>query len=66
MEKMKQFWIEYIYMWKCHNETSCTAILSIQKCLLLKNEGQEGKNRYCLRVGPSGRGEDTRKGCIGG
>jgi hypothetical protein len=28
----------------------------------LKNEGQEGKNRSCLGVGTSGRGENIKKG----
>jgi hypothetical protein len=46
---------------KCHNETPCVAILNIQKCLFSKMKVRKSKNRSCLGVGTSGKGEDTRK-----
>jgi hypothetical protein len=50
---------------ECHKETICTAVLNKQKCLLLKNEGQEGKAGLVWGTGTSGKGETIRKGYKG-
>jgi hypothetical protein len=63
---MNQFGLQYIYTWKCHNETPCIAILNKQKCLFSKAEdkkvkqvlswgvvsveGREGVRKRCRRV----------------
>jgi hypothetical protein len=43
MQRMNQFMIQYIYIWNCHDEALCIAILN-KKCLffLSKNGEQEG------------------------
>jgi hypothetical protein len=61
MKGITQFRIQYIYTWKCHNETPYIVILNKQKCLFSKMK--EGKiNRSCLGVGTSGRGNYIKKG----
>jgi hypothetical protein len=42
IEAMNQFGLQYIYTWKCHNETPHVANRK-QKCLFFKNREQEGK-----------------------
>jgi hypothetical protein len=61
---MNEFRLQYIYTWKCHNETPCKAILNKQKCnFFYKNREREGKTSPVWGAGTSGREEDIRKGC---
>jgi hypothetical protein len=50
-----------MYMWKCHNETPCIAILNKQKCLFLKNREQEGKTVPVWVLVPVCLGDNIRK-----
>jgi hypothetical protein len=44
MEEMNQSGMQYIYTWKCHNETPCIAILNKQSFFFLpKIENREAK-----------------------
>jgi hypothetical protein len=54
MEGMNQFWIEYIYTWKSHNEILCIVILN--KNVVFQNGGQEGKADPVVGLAPQGRG----------
>jgi hypothetical protein len=68
---MIQFGIEYIYMWKCHNQTPCTvAILYKQKCLFFfKQKMENSKTKQVLSglvpVGGGGYEERCRSECGG-
>jgi hypothetical protein len=59
MKRMKQFRIQYIHTWKCHNETLCVDIcidiLNKQKYLFFSKTEEW--------VGTTGHGEDIWKGC---
>jgi hypothetical protein len=61
---MKQFGLQYICTWKCHNETPCVVILNKQKCLFSKTENREVK-QVLPGVWYQWEGEDIRKGCRG-
>jgi hypothetical protein len=47
---------------KCHNETACIAIISKQKCLFSKNEGQESETNPVWELVPMGGGKAKGKG----
>jgi hypothetical protein len=70
MEVMSQFRIQYIYAWKCHNETLCIDILNKQKCLFFsKTEDKKCKsgNVWGLVLEGGGRyKESVQKGKYGG
>jgi hypothetical protein len=51
---MNQFRLQYIYTWKCHNETPCTSFFSKTENRKVKQVLSEG----LVTV----RGEDIRKG----
>jgi hypothetical protein len=50
-----EFGIQYIYTWKCHNETLCIDLLSKQKKIFFKIGGQEGKTGPVWGASTSGR-----------
>jgi hypothetical protein len=51
-----------IYIWNCHNETPCTAILNKQKCLFSKMEDGKVKQVHpiCGFIQWEGRGYKDR------
>jgi hypothetical protein len=56
---MNQFGIQYIYIWKCHNETNCIVILN--KIVFFINGGQKGKTDPVWGLAPvGGRGYKER------
>jgi hypothetical protein len=56
IEVMRKLEIQYIFTWKCHNETLCTDILNEQKCLFSQKQRRATLIRSCLGVGSSGSG----------
>jgi hypothetical protein len=55
MENMNQFGIQYIYMWKCHNETLCIDVLNKQKFLFFPKMKDRNVNQALTGVGTSGK-----------
>jgi hypothetical protein len=61
---MNQFGLQYMYTWKCHNETLHIAILNKQKCLFFFSKTENRKqSRSCLRGWYQWEGEDIKKRC---
>jgi hypothetical protein len=58
---MNQFRLQYIYTWKCHNETHFVAILNKQKCPFLKSREQKGRTGPVSGLGTNAREKVIRK-----
>jgi hypothetical protein len=54
---MKEFPLQYIYTWKCHNEVSCTGIKNIKMSFLhSKTENRKAKQLLSGGLVPAGWG----------
>jgi hypothetical protein len=59
---MNQFGLQYIYTWKYHKKSPCSAILNKQKCHHFTKTEQEGKTGPFWGIGASGKRKDVGKG----
>jgi hypothetical protein len=50
-----------MYMWKCHNETPCEAILTNKNVFFSKTENRKAKQVLSGGLVPVGRGGDKER-----